>query len=117
MFDLPYNAQSPVSLKRKRYETKKDIIDEVEMLIEQAIERHYKIGQSLFLQLPFFCNPSNIISDWCWEMITDYFLVKRFNVPLANNLEDANPWKVDCFSIIESEISNIAKYERENNGN
>ena len=116
-YNLPYDSRSPVSLKKVRFETNKDILDEVQRVLKQSEDRRYDIGQSLYFQLPFFCNPSVIISDWCWEMITDYFTVTKFNVPLAKDLDSLDPWRLDCFSIIESEIQKITAYERGKNGN
>jgi hypothetical protein len=92
-------------------------LDEVYRVLEEADERGYDIGQSLYYQLPFFCSPAFIISDWCWDMLTDYFTVTKFNVPLARDLDLLDPWRLDCFSIIESEIQKITAHERGKNGN
>ena len=85
-------------------------------MLKQTKGKKYSIGQSLYYQLPFFCDVSQILSSWVLEMITDYFAVKKFNVPLSDSLENINPWVLDCFSIIENEINNIAIHEREKNG-
>ncbi len=116
-FDLPYRSRSPVLFETVEYETKQDILDEVYRVLEEADERGYDIGQSLYYQLPFFCSPAFIISDWCWDMLTDYFTVTKFNVPLARDLDSLDPWRLDCFSIIESEIQKITAHERGKNGN
>ena len=62
-FDLPYRSRSPVLFETVEYETKQDILDEVYRVLEEADERGYDIGQSLYYQLPFFCSPAFIISD------------------------------------------------------
>tara|TARA_R100000995_G_scaffold84541_1_gene63544 strand:- start:232 stop:381 length:150 start_codon:yes stop_codon:yes gene_type:complete len=49
-------------------------------------------------------------------MISDYHMVKKFNIPLAQDLESANPWQLDCFAIIENEITQISSHERQKNG-
>jgi hypothetical protein len=46
-------------------------------------------------------------------MIQEYNYVNRFNVSLGN-LDDASAHRLDCFTIIENELNNIAKYEKEN---
>jgi hypothetical protein len=115
-FEFPYSARSPVSGKKVKYESDKDIFKEVESLLKQRKGKSYGIGQSLYYQLPFFCNPDYIISQWCWDMITDYFSVKKFNIPLSKDLDSLNPWMLDCFSIIENELNNISLHERDKNG-
>ncbi len=115
-FELPYTAQSPVSGKKVVYESERDIYTEVSKLLDQTKGKSYSIGQSLYYQLPFFCDPSFIISQWCWDMITDYFSVKKFNIPLSKDLDSLDPWMLDCFSIIENELNNITLHEREKNG-
>ena len=74
------------------------------------------MGQSLYYQLSFFCEPREIISDWCWEMIEDYHIVKNYNVPLSVNLDSVNMWQLDCFNIIEREINNINTHKAKENG-
>ena len=113
---MPYESQSPVLRKKIKYETKKDILDEVQRIINESNKKGFDIGQSLYLQIPFFCNPSFIISDWCFQMISDYFSIKRFNIPLAKNLDSVDAWTLDCFNVIDDEIQKIKKYEANKNG-
>ena len=114
--ELPYESQSPVSGKRVKFETQEDIMDEIQIIIKESTEKGYDIGQSLYFQMPFFCNPSFIISDWCWQMITDYFSIKNFNIPLANNLDSVDAWTLDCFNIIDDELRKIKNFEVNKNG-
>jgi hypothetical protein len=114
--EYPYKAQSPVLGTKLDYNSFEDVKNEVDRLLVQTQDKKYSIGQSLYFQLPFFCNPSAIISDWCWDMITNYLAVKKFNVPLATSLESVDPWFLDCFAVIESEMTNIKLHEREDNG-
>jgi len=99
-----------------KYKTEKDIYEEIERIIDESSEKNFEIGKSLFFQLPFFCNPASIISSWCYDIIEEYHLVKNYNVPIAENLELVNAWKMDCFNIIEKELKEIEKYKVEQNG-
>ena len=63
--------------------------------------------------MTFFTNPSLVIYNWCWEMIQDYKLVTKYNIPLGASLESLSVFKVDCFSIIEHEIENINNHRKE----
>ena len=115
-FTLPYDSQSPVSKKRVQYRTKKDILGEIQMVIEESNEQGFDIGQSLYFQMPLFCNPPFFVSEWCWQMISDYFSIKRFNIPLARDLDSVDAWTLDCFNVIDDEVEKIKKFEVNKNG-
>lgn len=66
--------------------------------------------------MPFFCEPLNIIPQWCWDMIEDFYLVKNYNVPLASELNSVDVFTTDCFLIIENELSNIKTHREKLNG-
>ena len=67
----------------------------------------------MYLLIPLFADVNHLIDDWMWEMIQEYNYVNRFNVSLGN-LDEVSAHRLDCFTIIENELNNIAKYEREN---
>lgn len=98
------------------YKTEKDIYDEIERILLESGTKKYGVGQSLFFQLPLFCDPSPIIPAWCWEMIEDYNISQRFNIPVATSLDDASSWHLDCFVIIDGEMKAIEKYRTTKNG-
>lgn len=114
---LPYTTQSPTLFKKIEYKTEEDIDDEIQRILSEKNIHKFGIGKSLYFQLPFFCNPSDVIPDWCWQMIEDYHLVKTYNIPLATSLEDVNVWQSDCFVALESEVERIKHYKNKENGN
>ncbi len=61
--------------------------------------------------MPFFCDASFVIKDWCIQMIDDYTVAKSFNIPVAKNLDDADAWRIDCFKVVEQELQNIKIHE------
>ena len=107
----PYSARSPVDNKRRQYESVEDILNEVDLLEEQ--NKKWPTGQYLYLLVPLFADINYLIDPWMWDMIQEYNYVTRFNVSLGN-LDDASAHRLDCFTIIENELNNIAKYEKEN---
>jgi len=113
---LPYTAQSPSILKRIEFKTKKDVYDEIYRILNEPQTKKHGIGQSLFYQLSFFCNPSEYISEWCWDMIQDYHLVNNYNIPLGENLDDINAWRLDSFNVIQNELNNIKAHKVKENG-
>ena len=106
-FNLPYKSQSPTLYKPIEYKTDKDILDEINRILDEKGTQKYGVGQSLYYQMPLFCDPFFIIPEWCWAMIDDYQTVKNFNIPLANNLDDVNMWTLDCFKVIQDEITKL----------
>ena len=113
---FPYTAQSPTLYKSVEFTCKKDLEDEIKRIINEPQTKKHGTGQSLYYQTLLFCNPYELIPEWCWEMLEDYNSCKKFNIPLANNLEDVSVWMLDCFNIIETEVNNCTKHQREENG-
>ncbi len=85
-------------------------------IVNQPRHEKFGIGQTLYFNVPFFCDPNFIIRDWHNEMLSDYYLTKNFNIPLSKDIDSANAWKSDCFLVIENEIQRVAKFKQEENG-
>ena len=108
---LPYTAQSPTLKKAVEYKNKGDVLNEIDRILSEKTTQKFGVGQSLYYQMPFFCDPLNIIPKWCWDMIEDYHLIKNYNSPMASSLENVNACVSDNFLIIESELSNIKSHK------
>jgi len=113
---LPYTAQSPTLFKKTEYKTIEDIDDEIQRILSEKNIHKFGVGKSLYFQLPFFCNPSDVIPEWCYQMIEDYHLVTTYNIPLATDLDNLNVWRSDCFLAIENELNHIKEYKLKENG-
>jgi len=113
---LPYTAQSPTLFKRIKFKNEKDIDDEIQRILSEPNIAKHGIGQSLYFQLPFFCDVEKQIPEWCWQMIDDYYITTEYNIPLAKTLNKANAWVLDCFNVIRDEVNKINIY-RSKNGN
>ena len=114
---LPYTAQSPTLFRKIEFKTEGDVYDEIERILSEDNIQKFGVGKSLYYQLPFFCEPSLYISDWCWQMIEDYHLTKSYNVPMGNNLDDISCWRLDCFLTIEEEMQKIKQEKMSKDGN
>jgi len=110
-FDFPYNARSPVSGKKALFENDKDVLNEIENVLGQKGIEKYGIGQTLYYELPFFTNPIYHIKQWCWDMLEDYKLATKFNVPISRDLDSISTFRADCFMVIEQEIQNINNHK------
>ena len=91
--------------------------DEIERILEEEGTQKFGVGQSLFYQMPFFCEPIFFISDWCWEMIDNYHLIKNYNVPLSTDLDSTDVFTYDCVNVIADEINKINLHKVKENGN
>ena len=98
------------------YKNKGDLFDEIDRILSEETTQKFGVGQSLYYQLPFFCEPSIVIPDWCWNMIEDYYLIKNYNIPLSRDLASADVWIIDSFLIIENELNNIKKHKANSDG-
>ncbi len=110
--NLPYIAQSPLNGKKKEFKTEKDIYNEIKLIVKQPSTNKYGLGQTLYYNLPFFCNYNFLVKSWHIDMINDYYLVKEFNVPIGSNLDSLNAWKTDCFILIKNELTKVENYQR-----
>lgn len=108
---LPYTAQSPTLFKRIEFKTRKDVYDEIYRVLYEPATQKYGIGQSLYYQLPLFCNPDEYISEWCYEMIQDYHLVNHYNIPMSESLDLVDVFRLDCFMVIEDEANKIKTFK------
>ena len=112
---LPYKSQSPTLYRVIEYD-KEEIYNEIDRILAERGTQKFGIGQSLYYQLPLFCDPSSVIPEWCWTMLEDYHLSTTFNIPVARDLDSADAWKLDCFNMIENEINKCNIHQREKNG-
>jgi hypothetical protein len=110
-FNYPYTARSPVTNKKLVFENNKMVEAEVEKVLSQKGVEKFGIGQTLYYEMPFFCNPKEHISKWVWDMLEDYKLATKYNIPIGNDFDNISVFRLDCFGIIEQEINNIEKHK------
>ena len=111
--EFPYDARSPTLKERVHFESIEDVLDEVERILQEDDAQKIGVGKYLYYNTMFFCNADDLIPMWCWEMLEDYNACKKFNIPLANNLDEASSWMIDCFTVIDLEISKCMEEQRE----
>jgi len=107
----PYIAQSPATYKRREFKCVEDIYDEINSLEQD--NKKFTSGQNLYHLVPIFADINYLLDPWMWEMITEYYYVKNFNISLGE-LDNINAHRLDCYTVIENELKAIANYERNN---
>ena len=109
--ELPYTAQSPVSLKYKEFKNEANIWEEVEAISELAkTSKTRTIGQLLYDLVPLFASPNFFNSNWMFDIMNEYHWIKNWNIS-PGNLDDVSAFRLDCWTIIENELNQINKNE------
>ena len=113
--ELPYNAQSPVSLKYKEFKNEANIWEEVEAIAELAnTSKTRTMGQLLYDLVPLFASPSFFNKDWMIDIMNEYHWVQNWNIS-PGVLDDISAFRLDCWTIIENELNQIKKHESKKN--
>jgi hypothetical protein len=114
--ELPYNAQSPLSLKYKEFRNEANIWEEVEAIAELAkTSKTRTVGQLLYDLVPLFASPSFLLKNWMADIMNEYHWIKNWNIS-PGVLDDVSAFRLDCWTIIENELNQINKNESKKNG-
>ena len=114
--ELPYNAQSPVSLKYKEFKNEANIWEEVEAIAELAkTSKTRTMGHLLYDLVPLFASPSFFINNWMVDIMNEYHWIKNWNIS-PGTLDDISAFRLDCWTIIENELNQINRNESKKNG-
>ena len=74
------------------------------------------IGQDLWYLIPLFANPIYILSDYFTNIINEYYYVTEYHIPLAENLDNADAVRLECFNIIKNELPKAIKHKQDKDG-
>ena len=112
----PYEAQSPTLSKIITF-SEKEIWDECDRILAEGNKNKFSIGQNLYYNLNFFCNPKFFIDREIEQYVEEYFLSSKFKLPIANNLYNADARTIDIFRLISEELTACENRAKEmNNG-
>tara|TARA_R110002110_G_C12874248_1_gene661990 strand:- start:37 stop:354 length:318 start_codon:yes stop_codon:yes gene_type:complete len=97
--------------------TKDEIWDECRRIVAEDEHNKFSLGQNLYYNLNFFCNPKFFMDREIEGYVEDYFVSTKFNLPLSQTLHEADAKTIDIFRLISEEISACEKRSKEmNNG-
>jgi len=114
--EFPYKRQSPVTKRLKTYKNIKQVWEEIELLVENWQDSHFTLGRNLYFHLPLFMNPKWIINDDDYDLMKQYIWIKEFNIPMAQDLDSADAYRLEIFDHIRQELNEITKYMSEKHG-
>ena len=113
---FPYSRQSPLTKKSREYKTLQEIEEEVMELSETFIDNKFTLGRNLYFHVPLFANPRWFVKEEYVELIKEYNYMKNYGIPIARSLDEADSYQLECFDIIQREITAITQYLGEKNG-
>ena len=114
--EFPYTRQSPLTNKNKEYIDLDQIQEEVIQLSYTFSDSKFTLGRNLYFIVPLFADPRWFIDDKYIEIIREYNYVKNYGIPIARSLDEADSYQLECFDIIQREITAITQYLGEKNG-
>jgi len=109
-FRFPYVAQSPTTNKMVEFNSIEDVWNEIENRIDETRGSKFTEGNEIWSTLLLYANPNYLVDDESVFLIEDYNMCKRFNIPIASNLEDADADRIIGFKIIEEEIKAFQEF-------
>jgi len=114
--EFPYKRQSPLTKKNRDYNTLQEVEEEVLLLSNTFADSDFSLGRNLYFHIPLFAKPEWFITEEHSEIVKEYNYMKNYNLPLANNLQEADSYKLDMFDIINNELNAVKQYLGEKNG-
>ena len=105
---FPYQATSPTLGKPIWYD-EKELWNEIDRIIDEDVEKKFTLGQQCYFNLVHCANPAYFLTNETRLALEEYMAHKRFNLPLANNLDDAEYNRIVIFSSIDDEYNAAMK--------
>ena len=107
-FHFPYTAISPTLGKPVTY-TEDELWNEIDRIMAEDPERKFSLGQQCYYNLIHCANPAYFLTDEVIIALEEYMTMKRFNIPFANNIDEALYHRLVIFSAIDDEYNKATK--------
>ena len=101
---FPYFAQSP-TLKEKIQYTEEVLWEEIARLVEENKDGKFTLGAALYYSLVFCADSTYFLTPETIFALEEYMSMKRFNLPLAQTIDDADYHRLVIFSAIDEEFN------------
>jgi hypothetical protein len=97
---------SPTIGKRIWFKGEKSIYEEIDRILDENIEKGkaFSTGQSLYYQIPFFCNAKLFAKNKYANILEEYQLIQDYHIPIARSIDEAPVLKLGMFNIIRQEL-------------
>ena len=111
---FPYKAKSPTLKKMVTY-TEEELWKEIDRIQNEDKTGKFTPGTNLYYNLvlcadsSYFCTPETNFT------LEEYMSIKRFNLPLARSIDEADYQRLVIFSAIDEEYNAILNEEAKKN--
>ena len=105
---------SPSLRQRIKFDSLDDVYDEIERLYDEAKDKGFDLGESLYTQVPFFTDIYLLVQQKYQDRIKEYNFCKTFSCPPSQSLDKTPAHIIDDFIILDQEFNNYSNKEKPN---
>lgn len=109
---FPYKAKSPTLHKIITYD-EKELWAEIDRIAIQNKKNDYTLGTDLYYNLMLCADSNYFMSKETNMLIEEFMAMKKFNIPIASNIDEAEYERVVIFSAIDDEYQAILRKEQD----
>ena len=109
---FPYKAKSP-TLKAQVIYTEEELWHEIDRILAEDPKRKFTPGQNLYYNLLLCADSTYFFDPETNMLLEEYMTMKRFNIPVARSIDEAEFHRVSLFSAIDEEYNTIQTVERD----
>ena len=101
---FPSQAQSPTFKKTNTYD-EDELWNEIWRLVDDSKDGKFTLGAALYHSLVFCADSTYFLTPETIFALEEYMAMKRFNLSLANTIDDADYHRLVIFSAIDEEFN------------
>tara|TARA_R100000234_G_scaffold39208_2_gene23218 strand:- start:155 stop:544 length:390 start_codon:yes stop_codon:yes gene_type:complete len=109
---FPYEALSPTLRKKIKY-TENELWNEVDRVLAEDPENKFTPGANLYHNLVHCADSSYFCDLETSHMLEEFMVMKRFNIPPATTIDEADYHRLVVFSAIDEEYNVLIKEQQE----
>ena len=112
--EFPYTAPSPTTGAQILY-TEDELWCEIDRILAEDDGNKFTIGQQCYFNLILgCCNPDYFLNYEITTTLEEYMMMKRFNIPLASDIDSAIYNRLVTFASIDDEYNALMKLKQSN---
>ena len=109
---FPYQCKSPTLHKKITYD-ENELWNEIDRILKESENSKFTIGTNLYHNLLLCADSSYFTDSETYILIEEFMAMKRFNIPLASNIDEADYERVVIHSAIDDEYQAILRKEQD----
>jgi len=111
-YTFPYKCKSPTLHKEITYD-EKELWAEIDRILGEDKQGKFTPGANLYYNLLLCSNSEYFMNPETNMFMEEYMAMKRFNLPLAQTIDDAIYERLVIFSAIDDEYKAILRKEQD----